>query len=69
MYKIKEDLKDKLLDGRTISNLAKKIGVSRVHLSYILNGKLATTKTTAYVIVKSCDSEAEIEDYFYKKGE
>lgn len=69
MYKIKRELKDLLLDGRTISNLAKKVGVSRVHLSYILNGKVATTKMTAYVIVKCCNPEAEIEDYFYKKGE
>ena len=64
MYKIRRELKEELLDGRTISNVAKKVGISRVHLSYIINGKLNTTKTTAYAIVKSCNSESEIQDYF-----
>ena len=45
------------------------IGITRPHLTNILNGKIGCTKPVAFCIVKYLDSEAEIEDYFTKKGE
>lgn len=45
------------------------IGISRVHLSNILNGKVVCSKTTAYCITKFLNSDADIEDYFDKRGE
>ena len=67
MYEFNKELKEQLLDGRKISYLAQKIGITRSRLTMILNGKTITKKLTAYCIVKSCDSEAEIEDYFIRK--
>ena len=69
MYLFKYNLKEELLDGRKINYVAEKIGIARITLTNILNGKQTTTKTTAYCIVKCCNAEKEIEDYFYKKGE
>lgn len=66
MYQFKTELKDQLLDGRTIVSMCNKIGISRVVLNNILNGKAVTRKLTAYCIVKASDKEAEIEDYFIR---
>lgn len=49
--------------------LAKLVGVTPVTLCRIINGKQSTNKTTAYCIVKMIHPEAEIADYFVKKGE
>ena len=49
--------------------IAKKVGITEETLSRVINQKQATTKTTAFCIVKMIDSNAEIEDYFKKKGE
>ena len=43
------------------------IGVSRVHLTNIMNGKIECTKTLAYCITKYLDENAKIEDYFTRK--
>lgn len=69
MYLFKVELKEKLLDGRKINYIAKKVGISREWLYNILNGVCTTTKTTAYCIVKSCGTDNEIEDYFDRTGE
>jgi len=49
--------------------IADKVGVTPSTLCRIINGKQATKKTTAYCIVKAIHSEANIEEYFEKKGE
>lgn len=67
MYEFKVELKDELLDGRKIVYLANKIGLTRDRLMKILNGKQTTRKLTAYCIVKACNSDAEINDYFIRK--
>ena len=67
MYEFKVELKDELLDGRKIVYLATKIGLNRDILMKILNGKQTTRKLTAYCIVKACNSDAEINDYFIRK--
>jgi len=49
--------------------LARTVGMSFEAINRIINGKQLTSKTTAYCIVKSIHPEAEIQDYFEKKGE
>ena len=63
MYYIKNRMKFK-----SQVKAAEEIGIAKETLSRILNGKVGTSKMTAYCIVKCFDKEAEIEDYF-KKGE
>lgn len=65
MYIAKKEIK-KVFDGRPITYVADKLGISRVYLSNIVNGNTACSKITAYCIVKFFDSEAEIDDYFKK---
>ncbi len=64
MYLFIKDKKEELLDGRTIKYLSQKIGVARETLNEILNGNRKTKKVTAFCIVKSCNADKEIEDYF-----
>jgi hypothetical protein len=67
MFEFKRELKKELLDGRTSIYVANKIGITRQQLDSILNGRTTTRKLTAYCIVKACNSDAEIEDYFVRK--
>lgn len=70
MFVFKTELKQQLLDGRKVIYVAKKIGITRQQLDHILKGEVTTRKVTAYCIVKSCNPDAEIEDYFIRvKGE
>lgn len=45
------------------------VGITEETLSRIINNKQTTQKSTAYCIVKAIDNNAEIENYFEKKGE
>lgn len=45
------------------------IGINEATLCRILGGKQQTSKVTAYCITKYFNKNAEILDYFYKKGE
>ena len=65
MYKANKE-KFALINQRA---LARTVGMSFEAINRIINGKQLTSKTTAYCIVKSIHSEAEIQDYFEKKGE
>lgn len=51
------------------SALARVVGISVFTINRIFNRKQATSKTTAYCICKAINPNAEIEDYFEKKGE
>lgn len=48
---------------------AKIIGLDPATLSRVINGKQECSKLVAYCITKFLDCNAEIENYFYKKGE
>lgn len=65
MYKANKE-KFALINQRA---LARTVGMSFEAINRIINGKQLTSKTTAYCIVKSIHPEAEIQDYFEKKGE
>ena len=70
MYIFKKELKEQILDGKTITWVAKTIGVTVAFLVAVLNGNRTCSSPVAYCIVKCLDSEAEIEDYFIRmKGE
>lgn len=66
MYKFNEKEKANLLSGRTITYVAKKIGITNTFLTSVLNGKRTCSKTIAFCIVKCLCQDAEIEDYFIK---
>ena len=50
------------------SKACKIIGIAQPTLSNILNRKVSCRKVVAYCITKYLDDNAEIEDYFIKKG-
>jgi len=49
--------------------LAEFIGLSPDTLRRIINGKQDCSKLVAYCITKTLNQDAEIGDYFYKRGE
>lgn len=51
------------------TQMAKVIGLNPDTLRRVINGKQECSKLVAYCITKFLDDEAEIEDYFIKKGE
>lgn len=65
MYILKENVNVKM--NQTIASEV--IGLSQPTLSNILNRKVACRKVVAFCIVKYINENAEIEDYFDKKGE
>ena len=65
MYLFKTEISVKI--NQTIAS--KVIGITQPTLSNILNGKVACRKVVAFCITKYLDDNAEIEDYFVKKGE
>lgn len=71
MYWFKKTEKAKILQGRTITYVANKIGITNTFLTSVLNGNRSCSKTIAYCIVKCLCQDAEIEDYFdvVKRGE
>lgn len=50
------------------TQMAKVIGLNPDTLRRVINGKQECSKLVAYCITKFLDDEAEIEDYFIKKG-
>ena len=65
MYILKENVNVKM--NQTIASEV--IGLSQQTLSNILNRKVACRKVVAFSITKYINENAEIEDYFDKKGE
>ena len=49
--------------------MAKVIGLNSDTLRRVINGKQECSKLVAYCITKFLNYEAEIEDYFIRKGE
>ena len=49
--------------------MAKVIGLNPDTLRRVINGKQECSKLVAYCITRFLNYEAEIEDYFIKKGE
>ena len=69
MYKFKVEKKQEILSGRTVTFLAKqKLFITSSYLTAILNGTRGCSRTLAMNIVKLVNN-AELEDFFNKKGE
>lgn len=66
MWKFKD--KD-LAKNYNKTQVAKIIGLNADTLRRVINGKQVCSKLVAYCITKFLNNEAEIEDYFIKKGE
>ena len=66
MWKFKDKEKAKMFNK---TQMAKVIGLNADTLRRVINGKQECSKLVAYCITKFLNSEAEIEDYFVKKGE
>ena len=66
MYQLRDIEKVSIINQ---SELARKVGINQATLNRIFNQKQSCSKVLAYAIVKSIHQEAEIEDYFIKKGE
>ena len=64
MYMFKEDKANEVMEKYKMTYICKQVGLSNAYFSLILNRKKHCPKRTAYVIAKSFDSDAEIEDYF-----
>lgn len=60
MYEFKKNLDIKINKTKA----SKEIGISRPHLSNVLNSKIKCTKVLAYCITKYINKDAEITDYF-----
>ena len=60
-YKIIDKKKFELINQKKV---ATKVGITPATLNRIINNKQATSKATAYCIVKIIDSNAELSDYF-----
>lgn len=70
MYFFKQTEKAKVLQGRTITYLAKnKLFVSNTYLTQILNGTRGCSQLLARNICNCISWDAKFEDYFEKKGE
>lgn len=65
MYYFRQDI----VDIFNQSAIAREVGLAIATINRIFNGKQACSKRTAYCIVKTINENAEIEDYFDKKGE
>ena len=70
MWFFKEVEKAKILQGRTIKYLAtQKLFITEQYLCQILSGKRGCSQLLARNIVNCISFSANLEDYFYKKGE
>lgn len=65
MYKVK----DNITFGINKTKASEEIGISRVYLTDILNGKKECSKIVAFCITKYLDKQAEIESFFDRIGD
>ena len=66
MIKLTPEEIDVLLDGRTKTSIAKKVGLTRQTVINVFNGKVKCSRETAYCLTKAINSEAEIGDFFVR---
>lgn len=67
MYKFNQELDiNDLLDGRKILYISKKISYNREFISKILRGKQTCSYERAEQLVKACQPNKKVSDYFIK---
>lgn len=67
MYLFKTELKKGALDGRTMTSIAEKVGITKAYVIMIMNGKSTCSKLVAYCLTKVLDPNSEIKDYFIRE--
>lgn len=67
MYLFKTELKEEVLKGKKIRNIANNIGITEGYLYSIFNGKTKCSKLIAFCLTKILNNENEIEDFFNKE--
>lgn len=67
MYKFKKELKKGALDGRTMTSIAERIGITKAYVIMIMNGKTTCSKLVAYSLTKALNLNSEINDFFIKE--
>lgn len=68
MYTFKKELKEELLDGRTITFVAQRIAVSVGFLTNVLNGKSNCSKLLALAILGATKRQnVEIKTFFEER--
>lgn len=63
MYQFKQERLGEL-NNKILKDIAEKVGITRVYLSYIIHNKYNCKKAIAYCITKAIDENKEI-DYFF----
>lgn len=79
-YRIKEERRKELQDGRTLLYIADLSGYSRQYITYVFNGKMLATKESAIKILRSIADNSlsltirinqqgidEVLNYFFEK--
>lgn len=66
MYQFKQEKLEEVINNNKLIDIASKVGISRVYLSYVLHNKYNCRKSIAYCITKALDQEKEI-DYFFNE--
>lgn len=64
MYKAKDETYEIVVGKNTVTKVASIIGLTREHLSNILNQNIDCSKLVAYCITKYAGADLEIEDLF-----
>lgn len=64
MYLIKDGFKEKILNGRTITSIAKELGVTTGYINQVVNKRKACSKLVAYCLCKISNQDYEIDDCF-----
>lgn len=66
IIKLTPEEMDDVLDGRTKTSIAKKVGVTKQTVINVCNGKTKCSREMAYCLTKALDPEAEIADFFVR---
>lgn len=68
MYIFKKELRDEVLQGRSIRYMSQKLlNITPVYLSNVLNGKIGCSKRLAIQIVNCVTDNENLENYFIIK--
>jgi len=67
MCTFKYELKEKVLQGRSITFVASKLEITKNYLGNILNGYITCSRRLARDIVQLIGQDEKIEDYFIIK--
>ena len=68
-YYFKIDLKDEILQGRTVAHIGKQLDINYAYLTRVLSGSIHCSLKTAKMIANAIDDKAEVTDFFRTEDE